>query len=583
LEAGTVPEKAIISHRGEKYEIGRGKRFYGIWAVGAPYDAPVDRWPETRDGWGQAWMRFTAIEVPGTITTVRPQRTGLRSALNFGRSGAKADPADPAAPGQAAPGDTVAGDTVPGALASRRRGGTVLLVGEGLLVLGVVLSLAGLFPSYIGGQSLLSQSDQVVPHLCYVIAWAASAGLIALSVSRPRAARLGALFALGLSAVTFGLFLSDLGQVTSGSGSGAALGTGLVVSLLGWLACTVGAALALVASCRDADPARTGQTGTGPTDVAYATPGPTGYGQPGYGQPSYTQPGYAQAGYAQAGYAQPGYGQPGYGQAAVPVAGEAQRGWPARPTRAHAGPLALLVLAGIGAAAAFAPSWDSYTMTQASTGTTQTYLEGNAFSYPGVMIAGSVAVMVAVIAVAALAALWRPARQGALLLAGAIVPLAAQAISALIQIKQPAYDLFGLTQAQAKADGVTIAAGVTPIFWVYVVFVIALLVSCAWLLSTPGQPVAAAMPTSPWMPSAGAEGAYQPGAPAGEDLGDAARGQAADGDATDRGPVDREAADREAADREAADREAADHDVTSGAGDAGDVGGAGDGEHSAYA
>ena len=33
-----MPDKAVISHRGEKYEIGRGKRFYGIWVVGAPYD-----------------------------------------------------------------------------------------------------------------------------------------------------------------------------------------------------------------------------------------------------------------------------------------------------------------------------------------------------------------------------------------------------------------------------------------------------------------------------------------------------------------------------------------------------------------
>ena len=145
-----MPEKAIISHRGEKYEIGRGKRFYGIWAVGAPYDAPVDRWPETRDGWGQAWMRFAAIEVPGTITAVRPERTGLRSVLNFGRSGPKADPADPAAADGAAA----------GAAAARRRGGTALLAGEGLLVLGVVLGLAGLFPDYAGGQSLLSQSDR---------------------------------------------------------------------------------------------------------------------------------------------------------------------------------------------------------------------------------------------------------------------------------------------------------------------------------------------------------------------------------------------------------------------------------------
>ena len=241
-----MPEKAIISHRGEKYEIGRGKRFYGIWAVGAPYDAPVDRWPETRDGWGQAWMRFTAIEVPGTIAAVPSERTGLRSVLNFRRGRPNGGSADGAG-----------GEAAAGAAAARRHGGTGLLVGEGLLVLGVVLGLAGLFPRYAGGQSLLSQSDQVVPHLCYVIAWAVSAGVIALNVSRSRTARLGALFALGLSAVTFGLFLSDLGEVTSGS---ASLGSGLVVSLLGWLACTVGAALALVASCRDAEPAAAGRS-----------------------------------------------------------------------------------------------------------------------------------------------------------------------------------------------------------------------------------------------------------------------------------------------------------------------------------
>jgi hypothetical protein len=507
-----VPEKAVISHRGEKYEIGRGKRFYGIWAVGAPYDAPVDRWPETRDGWGQAWMRFAAIEVPGTITAVRSERTGLRSVLTFGRTARKADPADPADP---AAGDPAAADPA----AARRRGGTALLAGEGLLVLGVVLGLAGLFPDYAGGQSLLSQSDQVVPHLCYVIAWAVSAGVIALSVSRPRTARLAALFALGLSAVTFGLFLSDLGEVTS---DGVSLGSGLVVSLLGWLACTVGGAFALVASCRDAEPERAGLTGVGQTGVGPTATGLTGPAGPGSAEP----------------------------------------GWPARPTRVHAGPLALLVLAAIGTAAAFAPSWDSYTVTQASTGTTNTYLEGNAFSNPSVMIAGSVAVMVAVIAVAALAALWRPARQGALLLAGAIVPLAAQAISALIQIRQPAYGLFGLTQAQAATEGVTITGGVTPIFWVYCVFVIALVVSCAWLLTTPGQPAIPAVPMSPWMPSAGAEAGLQSNGPAGDDLSAAAHGQAVDDDAVD---------------REAVDHEAVDHDV------ARNDGGAGDGEYSAYA
>ena len=167
---------------------------------------------------------------------------------------------------------------------------------------------------------------------------------------------------------------------------GASLGTGLIVSLLGWAACTAGAAIALVASCRDTDPAKAGpagQAGSAPADC----------------------------------------------------------GWPAKPSRSHLGPLALLVLAGVGTAAAFAAAWDSYTVAQAALGTVKTVQEGNAFSNPGLVIAGNVAVMVAVVVVAVLAALWRPARQGALLLAGAIIPLAAQAVSALIQISQPRLQL----------------------------------------------------------------------------------------------------------------------------------------------
>jgi hypothetical protein len=460
LEAGTVPEKAIISHRGEKYEIGRGKRFYGIWVVGAPYEAPVDRWPETRDGWEQAWTRFATVEVPGTIAAVRSQRAGLGTMLKSRRPTAAAGPGP--ANASAGGGDALAG----------RRGGTALLVGEGLLVLGVVLGLVGLFPNYAGGQSLLSQGDQIVPHLCYVIAWAIAAGPIALSVSRPRAARLGALFALGLSAVTLGLFVSDVGEVVSG---GASLGSGLVLSLLGWLACTAGAVIALVASCRDTEPTRAGFPGT-----AGSAP--------------------------------------------------AERGWPARPARSHLGPLALLVLAGIGTAAAFAPSWDSYTVTSATAGTVQTILEGNAFSNPGLVIAGNVAVMVAIVVVAVLAALWRPARQGALLLAGAIIPLAAEAISALIQVSESPYSAFGLTQARASQEGLTISSGVTPVFWVYCVFVISLLISCAWLLTAPGRP---AVPVSPWSPSPFGDGGRVPNGPTTEVVSDTAKTDSADSDSVD--------------------------------------------------
>jgi hypothetical protein len=414
-----VPEKAVISHRGEKYEIGRGKRFYGIWVVGAPYEAPVDRWPENHDGWQQAWMRFTALEVPGTITPVTSARKGLGFRLGRHTAGASA-------PGDGAT-DSAAG--------TRSRAGTGLLLGEGLLVLGVVLGLAGLFPAYEGGQSLLSQWDQVVPHLCYVIGWGVTAALVALGVARPsNSARLGALFGLGLSVVTFGFFLADVGYVLTPGG--VTFGSGLIVSLLGWAACTAGSALAFAFAANTA-----------------------------------------------------------------PAGPQQQPSRPVRPSRFHAGPLALLVLAGIGTAAAFFPAWDSYVLATAATGTSQTITAGNAFDNPDIVIAGNVAVMAAIIAVAVLAALWRPARHGSLLLAGAIVPLAADIVSAIIQISQPTSPaLFGISSAEASAAGLTISAGLTGIFWVYFVFVISLLVSCAWLFTEPGHPVMQGIPTSPWLP-----------------------------------------------------------------------------------
>jgi len=109
--------------------------------------------------------------------------------------------------------------------------------------------------------------------------------------------------------------------------------------------------------------------------------------------------------------------------------------------------------------------------------------------------------MIAVVAVAVLAALWRPARLGAVLLAGAIIPLAAQAISALIQVSGPATpSMFGISQAQASAAGLTITSGVTPIFWVYCAFVISLLISCAWMFTAPQYP---AMPVAAEQPSPG--------------------------------------------------------------------------------
>jgi hypothetical protein len=421
LEAGSVPEKIIISHRGARYEIGRGKRYYGIWVTDAPKSDPIDRWPETPDGWAQAWARFITIEMPGTITRV--EEPGFKLRMPKLRS--------PKTEGNGTDADT---STAGAGYAGRR------LVAAGLLGLGVILGAAGLFPGYTGGQSLASQPDLLVPHLLYLVVWAVAAAGVLLGsgvvrggaqnapwLTSDAGARTGALLGIGLSAVTFGMFFSDLGSVIAGSSSGA----GLVLSLLGWLACTAGAVLALTAR------------GTKPRAAAAAPATP-------------------------------------------------------RPRTAAAGPLTLLVLAALGTAAAFAPSWDSYTLAAAATGATQTETAGNAFASPGPVIAGNVAVMVALVAVAVAAALWRPVKNGAVLLIGAIVPMIAQAISALIQVTEPTSPaLFGMSQAQASAAGLTISAGVTPVFWVYCVFVISLIISCAWALTTPPHP---AMPAPVWGP-----------------------------------------------------------------------------------
>ena len=145
----------------------------------------------------------------------------------------------------------------------------------------------------------------------------------------------------------------------------------------------------------------------------------------------------------------------------------------------------MVVLSGLGVAAAFAPAWDSFTLRTAA-GQVQSLTAGNAFSNPGLVIAGDVAVMIALAAVVIAAALWRPVRHGAVLLAGATAAMAAQAISALVQVGvTPAPAQFGISSAQASQLGLTISAGLTPAFWIYFGFLVALIVSCVWMLFTP--------------------------------------------------------------------------------------------------
>jgi hypothetical protein len=403
-----VLDKVSIAYRGGTYEIGRGRDYFGIWTVEGSRSQPLEWWPETQEGWSAAWTRFAVLEAPDAISTVG--QTGTR------------------------PGERAAADWAP-AITAGRRGAIAAAL---LLGVGVALGIAGLFPDYLGGTSLAGQPDNLVAHVIYLAAWTVGGVRIVLGGAR---LRVGALLAAGLSIVTFGLFLADAGTPISGGAHLA--GAGLVLSLLGWLACAAGSALAfLIRPARSADPA--GSTGTHRRRITL--------------------------------------------------------GW---PRGAALGPAVLLVLAGLGTAAAFAPSWDSFTLRTAA-GQTQTFTAGNAFADPGAVIAGNVVVMVALAAVVIAAALWRPARYGAALLAGAIIPMAAQAISALVQVGEAASPTqFGLTPAQASQLGLTISTGLTPAFWIYTVLVVVLLVSCAWMLFMPLAPQDAAVAAGAAGPQAG--------------------------------------------------------------------------------
>lgn len=276
---------------------------------------------------------------------------------------------------------------------------------------GVACGVAGLFPAYLSGTSLAQEPPELVPHVIYLAAWAASALLILSGGTRQR---MGALLALGMSIVTFGFFFADLGTVLSAGEH--VLGPGLVLGLAGWLACAAGSVMAF--RLRSADAPRK-------LDGRQIGPAVT---------------------------------------------------------------LTIAALAAIGAAVAFAPSWDSYTLRTAA-GASQSLTAGNAFANPGPVIAGDVAVMLTLVAVVLVAALWRPVRLGAVLLAGAAIPMVAQAISALIQVGEPVSAAsFGVPPAQAAAAGLSISAGLTPAFWIYCAFVLALLMVGVWMV-LPQRPV----------------------------------------------------------------------------------------------
>jgi hypothetical protein len=140
----------------------------------------------------------------------------------------------------------------------------------------------------------------------------------------------------------------------------------------------------------------------------------------------------------------------------------------------------------LGAAVAFALPWDSYTVTTALTGSTQTITAGDVFANPGAIIAGNVITMILIVGVLVLAIARRPRLFGVHLVAGALVPLVAQVFATLAQPLPPLSN-FGITAIQEAEGQVSLAGSYTGWFYLYCAFVAALVVLAGWIASAPSS------------------------------------------------------------------------------------------------
>jgi hypothetical protein len=81
-DRGTLPappaadardEALQYSHSGQRYLLGYGADFFGIWDRLEPAQ-PVSRYPRTDDGWREAWLAFVAQEPNSAEVGIAPTR-----------------------------------------------------------------------------------------------------------------------------------------------------------------------------------------------------------------------------------------------------------------------------------------------------------------------------------------------------------------------------------------------------------------------------------------------------------------------------------------------------------------------------
>jgi hypothetical protein len=455
-----VPENMSIAYRGANYAIGQGPQFYGIWHATAPQGAPLEWWPLTPEGWTGAWSRFASIEVPGTIAPASLiQAPAVPQAPTVTQGSTVTE----------APGVQAATETQASSATSGPAGGAPEASQTAPVTGTPAPSAAAEAPTAVasGPPGTYAASEATDPLYGQVVERPVN------PASGVRNSRIGAaLLALGVLLGLIGLFPDYNTGVSL-----AAQPSELVPHVIYLAAWAGGAVLILFSGARrQAGALIAAGVSVVTFGLFFADLGaPIAYGGNLLG---------AGLIFSVIGWVACAAGA----VLACFASGLTLRGWRAGSKRAGrlAGhevvPTVVMILAAIGAAVAFAPSWDSYLL-QTSVGTSATTTAGNAFDNPGAIIFGDVAVMVLLVGVLVVAALWRPIRLGAALAAGALVPMVAQGISALVQESEPtAPTQLGFSQAQASELGLKITNGLTPMFWVYCAFLGTLILLCVWML-----------------------------------------------------------------------------------------------------
>ncbi|HEY3978284.1 MAG TPA: serine/threonine-protein kinase [Streptosporangiaceae bacterium] len=143
--------------------------------------------------------------------------------------------------------------------------------------------------------------------------------------------------------------------------------------------------------------------------------------------------------------------------------------WPRVPRGAALAPAATVVIAALGVALAYGPLSFSYTWPGGS------LISGDLYPIQLSLITNAnLFLMVIFVAAVVAAVLWLPARLGAAMAAGAIIPMALQAVWTLVAVAE-------FVPANATGD-------VTAAFKAYCAFIIVGAVGCAWLARAAGRP-----------------------------------------------------------------------------------------------